>query len=350
MVRHAVDLADTGRSVDGTGPRRGPLTVLRYVAGRLLQAVAVMFLVASLTFVLLHLAPGDPFSSASESVYTSPDVVKQMRQNFGLDQPIRVQYRLYLSNLARGNLGYSFSQSRPVWDAFRERVPNTLLLAIAALAIDFAVGIGLGVAQGSRSGSRIDRWATIATLTLYSMPVFWLAQVLMVVFGEKLGWWPTGGIHDPVTWAFRSPLGRSADLLWHLFLPALALGLVGAAGTARYQRAQLLEVIQQDYVRTARAKGLAERVVLWRHALRNALLPTITLIGLSLPALLSGAVLVETVFAWPGMGLLTTDAIARRDYPLVTGAAVLAGALVVLSNLVADILAHAADPRTRSIA
>ena len=212
-----------------------------------------------------------------------------------------------------------------------------------------ALGITLGVAQGSRAGSGIDRWATFLTLALYSTPVFWLGQVLMVVFGEKLGWWPTGGIHDPVTWASASALGRTADLLWHLFLPALALGLVGAAGTARYQRAQMLEVVGQDFVRTARAKGLAQRAVLWRHALRNALLPTITLIGLSLPALLSGAVLVETVFAWPGMGLLTTDAISRRDYPLVTGAAILAGVMVVLGNLLADLLSRAADPRTRTV-
>ena len=322
--------------------------MFRYIAGRLLQALAVIFLVATLTFALLHLAPGDPFSTASESVYVPREIVDQQRRAFGLDQPVPVQYARYLANLARGDFGYSFSQHRPVWEAFRDALPNTVVLALAALLLDFALGVTLGVMQGRREGAALDRIATIGMLVLYSTPVFWLGHLLLVVFGEKLHWLPAGGTHDVLTYAGRSPMGRLLDTGWHLFLPALTLGLIGAAATARYQRAQILEVIHQDYVRTARAKGLAERLVLWRHALRNALLPTITLLGLSLPALLSGAVLVETVFSWPGMGLLTTQALSRRDYFLVTGATILAGTMVVLANLGADILTHAADPRTRT--
>ncbi len=322
--------------------------MIRDVVARLLQAAAVVLLVATLTFVLLHVAPGDPLATLGESRSVPPEVVAQMRRNLGLDQPLYVQYGRYLANLARGDFGVSFSLHRPVWDAFRETVPHTLLLTAAALLVDFTVGIGLGVVQGTRAGSRLDRVLSATTLTLFSMPVFWLGLMLLLLFGQTLGWFPVGGMRDPVAGALRSPLGQLLDLLRHLTLPALTLGLVGAAGTARYQRSALLEIIGLDYVRTARAKGLSERIVLFRHALRNSLLPAITLLGLSLPALLSGTVLVETVFAWPGMGRLSADAIFRRDYPVVTGAAILAAAMVVAGNLLADALYHAVDPRTRA--
>jgi peptide/nickel transport system permease protein len=321
--------------------------VLRYVGGRLVQAVVVILLVATLTFVLLHLAPGDPFSAASESPYVPRELVEQQRHAFGLDRPVPEQYARYLANLARGNLGYSFSQHRSVRDAFRDALPNTLLLTCAALIVDFLLGIGLGVAQGKRRGTVIDQLTSLGMLALYSTPVFWLGHLFLVFFGEKLGWLPVGGTHDLVTWGAGSVIARTLDSARHLLLPAVTLGLVGAAATARYQRAQLVEVLHQDYLRTARAKGLGEHLILWSHALRNALLPTITLLGLSLPALLSGATLIETVYAWPGMGLLTVQAITRRDYFLVTSAAVLAGTIVVLANLAADLLTHVADPRTR---
>jgi peptide/nickel transport system permease protein len=226
-------------------------------------------------------------------------------------------------------------------------IPNTLLLAGAALLIDFALGIGIGVLQAVRRRTWTDRLLSFVTVGLYSTPVFWLGLVLIYVFGEQLGWLPVGGAIDPASHAGLSPLGRLADRLHHLVLPALTLGVVGASVTARYQRAAMLEVIGQDFVRTARAKGLRDRLVLLRHALRNALLPVITLAGLAFPVLLSGAVLVETVFAWPGLGRLAADAVLRRDYPLVTGTALLAAAMVVVGNLLADLAVRAADPRTR---
>jgi peptide/nickel transport system permease protein len=237
-----------------------------------------------------------------------------------------------------------------VRDAFLERVPNTLLLAAAGLVIMFALGIATGAVQGSRPASRTDDALSLVTLALYAMPVFWLGLMLLLVFGETLGWLPVGGTHDAVLHSNMGALGRIADRLRHLVLPALTLGLVGAAVTARYQRAAMLEVATQDFLRTARAKGLTERVVLVRHALRNALLPAITLFGLAFPLLLSGAVLVEKVFAWPGLGQLAVDAIHRRDYAVVTGAAIITAVMVVLGNVIADVLYRLVDPRTREAA
>lgn len=321
--------------------------MVTFVARRLGQAVLITFGVATLTFILLHLAPGDPFAAAAESPYVSPQMIEQARRNFGLDQPIPAQYLRYLANLARGDLGTSFSMHRPVLDVFRDAIPNTLLLALTALLIDFSLGMGIGVVQGMRPGTRLDRGLSTITLTLYSVPTFWLGLMLVLVFGERLGWLPVGGATDPALYFLRSPVGKLLDRLQHLLLPALTLGLVGAAATARYQRAAMLETIRQDFIRTARAKGLSERAVALRHALPNALLPTITLFGLAFPMLLSGAVLVETVFSWPGMGKVTVDAVLRRDYPVVTGAALMSAFMVVMGNFLADLAYRIADPRTR---
>lgn len=317
-----------------------------FLARRLATAALVAFGVATITFLLIHLAPGSPLAGSGENPYVSAEAIEQMRRNFALDQPIHVQYVRYLTNLARGDWGMSFSMHRPVLDAFRDALPNTLLLAAAALIVDFLLGIALGTLQGMRPGTRLDRVGSAVTLTLYSVPTFWLGLMLVLVFGQELGWLPVSGVVDPVLYPTRNMLGKLLDRGAHLLLPALTLGLIGAAATARYQRAAMLEVIRQDFIRTARAKGLAERAVAL-HALRNAVLPTITLFGLALPTLLSGAVLVETVFAWPGMGRLAVEAIQRRDYPVVTGAATLVALAVVAGNLVADVLTRIADPRTR---
>lgn len=317
-----------------------------FLARRLGAAALVAFGVATITFLLIHLAPGLPLLGSGENPYVSAEAVERMRRSFALDQPIHVQYLRYLANLARGDWGTSFTMHRPVLDAFKDALPNTLVLAAAALLVDFTLGVTLGTLQGMRPGSRFDRICSALTLTLYSVPAFWLGLMLVLVFGQELGWLPVSGVVDPVLYPVRGLLGQAVDRVAHLALPALTLGLVGAAATARYQRAALLEVIRQDFVRTARAKGLSEAAVAL-HALRNAVLPTITLLGLSLPMLLSGAVLVETVFAWPGMGRLAVEAIQRRDYPVVTGAAMLVALAVVAGNLVADVLTRVADPRTR---
>ena len=320
----------------------------RWLAARLLQGLVIVLLVVTLTFVLLQAAPGDPLTALVDQPQVHPEVVEQLRRNFGLDQPIHVQYVRYLARLAQGDLGVSFLQNRPVADAIGAVIPNTLLLAGAALLIDFALGIGIGVLQAVRRRTWIDRALSFVTVGLYATPVFWLGLMLIYLFGEQLGWFPVGGAVDPASHAALAPIGRLGDRLHHLALPALTLGLVGASATARYQRAAMLEVIGQEFVRTARAKGLRTRLVLLRHALRNALLPVITLAGLAFPMLLSGAVLVETVFAWPGLGRLAADAVLRRDYPLVTGAALLAATMVVVGNMLADLAVRAADPRTRA--
>lgn len=319
-----------------------------FIARRLLQAAATVFAVATITFFLIHIAPGDPLTRMTESPLASPEFIEQARRNLGLDRPLHEQYLLYIANLARGDLGVSLSLHRPTWHAIRDAIPNTLILALAALFIDFFAGVLIGTTQGMRPKSRVDDTLSALTLTLYSTPVFWLGLMLLLLFGQELRWLPVGGVSDPVTYPYLSTLGKLLDRLEHLLLPALTLGLIGAAGTARYQRAALIDVIQQDYVRAARAKGLGERAVTFRHALRNALLPTVTLLGLSLPLLLSGAVLVETVFAWPGMGKLSADAVFRRDYTLVTSVAMIAAVMVVLGNLLSDILYRVVDPRTRA--
>lgn len=309
---------------------------------RLVASVAIVFAVITFIFILIHLAPGKPCSENLD-----PRVCNLLTRQFGLDQPIAVQYWRYLVELAHGNLGMSFSLRRPVWDALVETVPFTLQLAGAALVFDFVLGLGLGIYQASRVNRLPDLVLGNATLFIYSLPTFWLAPILLLVFGEKLGWFPVGGASDPIFCPDIDSLYCVADRLWHLVLPATTLGVVGAAGTARFQRAAMLEVASQDYVRTARAKGVPERQIVLRHQLRNALLSSITRFGLAFPFLLTGAVLVETIFAWPGMGRLAFDAILTRDYPVVTASALIASTVVVAGNLVADILLGFADPRLR---
>ena len=312
---------------------------------RFVASVAIIFAVVTLVFVLIHIAPGEPCPS-DEPV--DPTVCNELKQQFGLDRPVLEQYWRYMVALAHGNLGYSFSLRRPVRDALLETIPFTLQLGGAALLVDFAVGLLLGIYQASRV-NRVPDWVLgNITLFVYSLPTFWLALILLLLFAEKLGWFPVGGASHPIF----CPVGVDsafclADRIWHLLLPAATLGLVGAAGTARFQRAAMLDVATQDYVRTARAKGLPERRVVLRHQLRNALLSFITRFGLAFPFLLTGAVLIETIFAWPGMGRLAFNAILARDHTLVTATALIASTVVVLGNLAADIFLELADPRLR---
>jgi peptide/nickel transport system permease protein len=323
--------------------------LVRFVSRRLLEGTLVVLGVATLVFVLLHAAPGDPLTVLSEAPQISPDALDRMRRGFGLDRPIPEQYLRYLDRLAHGDLGTSLTQHRPVTAALADAIPNTILLALAALLVDFGVGISVGIAQAQRAGGPRDQVLGVVTVVLYSTPVFVLGLLLLGVFAEMLGWFPLGGSVDPVRYGTLSFVGRVGDQLHHLVLPALTLGLAAAGYTARHQRSALLEVMGRDFLRAARARGLPERRLLFVHALRNALSPTITLAGLAFPVLLSGAVLVESVFGWPGMGRLAADAIGRRDYPMVTAAAILAAVMVVVGNLLADLAARIADPRLRSV-
>jgi peptide/nickel transport system permease protein len=317
---------------------------------RLGAGIAIIAAVATLTFIAVHLAPGTPFQGDDRPM--DPAVVARLRSRFGLDRPLPVQYVDYLAGLVHGDLGESFSQRRPVGRVIADAMPNTLLLAGTALAIDFLLGMTIGMVQAAHVRRRLDVALTNTTLFLYSLPTFWLGLVLLLAFGRS-GWFPlfpVGGVTDPAIYDALPLAGKILNRLYHLVLPALTLGLVGAAGTARYQRAALLEALNEDYVRTARAKGLSETRILVRHVLRNALIPIVTLLGIALPFLLTGAVVVETVFAWPGLGKVAADAINARDYPLVLGTTLLASVLVVLGSLIADLLTTAVDPRVRRAA
>jgi peptide/nickel transport system permease protein len=320
--------------------------VTAWLVRRVAASIAIVFLVVTLTFILMDLAPGKPMLGPPERVL-DPQAEAVLEAQYGLNGPLGVRYLSYLRQLARGNLGESFGLRRPVADALAEAIPNTLLLAGAALLVDFLIGLGLGVYQALRVHRLPDVVLGNVTLFLYSVPTFWLGLILLLVFGEWLGWFPVAGMSDPILCPSVSSLYCVMDRLWHLALPALTLGFVGAAGTARFQRAAMLEVAAQDYIRTARAKGASERRVVLRHQLRNALLSFITLFGLAFPFLLTGAVLIETIFAWPGMGRLATDAILRRDFPVVNAAVLLASTLVIAGNLLADVLLAVADPRLR---
>ena len=319
----------------------------RYLAARLGQSLIVVFLVTAISFFLIRLAPGDPFSFVGD--FTMNDAVRnQLRAQFGYDRPMLEQFLLFLGNVARGRLGYSHSMHRYVGDVMADVLPRTLLLMIVALLASFALGIAVGALQAVRRGTWLDRSVSGLLLLFYSIPDFWLALMALLAFAYWLPIFPGGGMVDQVMHDYMTLGGRVRDVLAHLALPSLTLALLSAAGIARYQRAALLDVLPQDFVRTARAKGLGECSVVLKHALRNALLPVITLLGLSLPTLVGGTFFVEKVFSWPGMGYVAANAIAARDYDLVTGTVIVGGIMVALGSLVADLLYAAADPRLRT--
>jgi len=322
--------------------------VLRYLAQRLGQAAVIVAIVAAITFALIHLAPGDPFSAVMDNPNVSETVRQTLRAQYGLDRPLPEQFVRYVNSLAHGQLGWSFSHERPVLEVLGSALPNTLLLMGVALVGSFTLGILIALIQVARRGSIIDYTLSGISLFFFSMPDFWLAILTLLTFTYWLPVFPVGGAVDPVMHEYMGLGGRFVDRLWHLALPALTLTLLASAVVARYQRAALLDVLPADYIRTARLKGLTEREILRRHALRNALLPIISLVGLSFPALLTGAFFVEKIFAWPGMGYAVMSAIGTRDYPLVVGGVIIGSIMVTLGSLLSDLLYAWADPRLRS--
>jgi peptide/nickel transport system permease protein len=321
--------------------------VLRYIAQRLAQAAVIVAIVAAITFALIHLAPGDPFSAVMDNPNVSETVRQTLRAQYGLDRPLPEQFVKYVSSLAHGELGWSFSHERPVREVLGSALPNTLLLMGVALVGSFVFGILIALFQVSRRGSVTDHALSGLSLFFFSMPDFWLAILAFLTFTYWLPIFPGGGAVDPVTHEYLGLGGRIVDRLYHLALPALTLILLASAVVARYQRAALLDVLPADYIRTARLKGLTEPEILRRHALRNALLPIITLVGLSFPALLTGTFFVEKIFAWPGMGYAVVLAIGTRDYPLVVGGVIIGSIMVTLGSLLSDVLYALADPRFR---
>jgi peptide/nickel transport system permease protein len=317
----------------------------RYVLRRLAGSVPLVIGIATIIFFLVHLAPGSP-----ADLIIGPGVSQafreQMAQTYGWDLPLHRQYAKWLTAMLTGDFGYSFSQTRPVRDVLLGYLPNTLVLSAAALGVAFLFGILLGTVQAIRQYSLLDSGLSVVLLFFYSMPSFWLALMMILTMSLMLGWFPVSGTVSN-DYEFLSLGAKILDRARHLALPTLSLALVLTAGVARFMRASMLEVVRQDYVRTAQAKGLPERVVVLKHALRNALIPVITLVGLYLPFLFSGTVFIETIFAWPGMGRAIVNAIIQRDYPLVMAGSFFFAAMVILANLVADILYAVVDPRIR---
>ncbi len=321
--------------------------MIRYILKRLVQAIPLLLGIATVTFFIVHMAPGDPMDFYLEQRYDrniDPELIELIRQKYGLDQPLHVQYVKWLGNLLQGDLGESFAHRRPVSALLAETIPYTLLLTVLALLVDALVGIFLGILSAVKQYSALDKTVTFSSLIIYSVPGFWLALMLVLVFSVHLGWFPTSQTRS-FDYEFLSWFGKLLDLAWHLVLPVFVLGIASAAGTARYMRSQLLEVLNEEYILAARARGLRERTVILKHAVRNALIPIVTIFGMSLPFLLGGAVVIETIFAWPGMGRLALSAVNARDYPVILATMMIAAVLTVLGNLLADVTYTLVDPR-----
>ncbi len=320
--------------------------MIRLALRRLATAPLLVLLVLTLTFAVLQAVPG----SVADLVVNprlGPQARDIIRERYGLDLPPTEQYLRWLSSAVRGDLGVSFLYRQPVRVVLLRALPPTLLLTGSALLIDLVLGILLAVAAVRRPHGWFDRASTVLSLGLYGIPSFWLAGLLILVFSVLLGWFPSSHLHT-VAAGQLSTGARLLDLLHHLVLPAACLGLVGAAGTARYLRAAVLDVRSSRYILAAHARGIPERRVLWLHTLRPALLPVVTVLGLSLPFLVSGSVVIEVIFSWPGMGQVLWRAAWARDIPVILAATLLATGAVVLGNLLADLLYMTVDPRARS--
>ncbi len=317
----------------------------RWLLRRALQAALTLGVAVVLLFFLTHLLPGDPLAREGSG---RPLTVLQrdaLEARYGLDRPLPAQLVAFVGGLARGDLGTSIEYGQPVTGLLLDRLPATLLLGGTVLLLNFTVGLWLGVRQAVRKDSVEDRWLTTLSLAGYATPSFWLGLVLAAVVGVRWRLLPPAGMRDPLL--DGGSLAVAGDVARHLILPAVTLTIVSVAGTMRYQRSAMLEVLRLPYIVTARAKGLTQRQVTWRHAWRNALFPVLTLFGLWLPILVSGSVFVESVFAWPGLGSLAAAAVSNRDYPLLMGASVMVAAIVVAASLASDIAYAYLDPRIR---
>ena len=317
----------------------------RHLAARLLKSLIIVVIVSTISFFLIRLSPGDPFSYSGAEF--TPEVREHWRAQYGYGRPATEQFVRYITSIAHGQFGYSWVGRRPVSEALADAIPRTLLLAGVSLFLSFAVGIVLGVVQATRRGSWLDRISSNVMLFFYSLPDFWFATMMVLIFAF---WWPIfpmGGVVGATMHDYYTPWQSFGDRVWHLVLPAVTMSLLTAAAVGRYQRSAMLDVLPMEFVQLARAKGVSERGIVWRHALRAALTPVIALLGLLMPVLVGGSVFVETVFNWNGMGLLTTEAIKLHDYDLVTAAVVVGSVMVAAGNFVADLLHAAVDPRFR---
>jgi peptide/nickel transport system permease protein len=315
--------------------------VLVYILKRMLHAVPLLIGVSIIAFAMMHLAPGGPLAVYTLNPTITAQDIERIKQVFGLDQPLHVQYLRWAAGMFTGNWGNTFFGGRPVFDVIMERVPATVLLMGSGMALAIVLGMLIGILGAVRRYSVFDMLATTGAMVTLSFPTFWFGLMMIFVFALQLGWLPSGGMFT---------LGGEEDLLdllEHLVLPTVVLALVLVAQWSRYTRSSFMEVINQDYIRTARAKGLSEPRILFRHAFPNALAPLIALAGIQLPWLFSGALVTETIFGWPGMGRLFVDALTMKEYPVLMGMVMVTAAAVILGNLLADVANAAIDPRIR---
>ena len=335
--------------------------MLTYITRRVYQTVVIMFGLSIFFFFLLHLSPGGPCDAFATAGAGQQQLVRYQAcvERLGLNDPLPAQYVKWLSHVLRGDFGVSILDGTPVWDAISARIPATLLLTGIAYLVQELIAIPLGIFAALRRYSLFDSIFTVISYTSLSMPSFWLSGLLILIFAITLGWLPAGGIvgdtvnipsfNGPGYWAYvgQHPWHAASDFLQHLILPATVLSFLGLATDSRFMRASMLEVISQDYIRTARAKGLSRRIVIFKHALRNALLPIITNVALSVPGLLGGAVITETIFGWPGLGQLTTQALFGKNYPVLQTLLLIGALGVLVGNLLADLTYAWVDPRIR---
>ncbi len=311
-----------------------------YTFRRTLLAIPLLIMISIISFTIINMAPGDV-----TSMFINPDSdpadIAALRAHFGLDKPLLVRYFIWLGRVLTGDLGTSMWVGRPVLDMIMERLPNTLILAGVSMLLSFAVAIPFGIISATKRYSIFDYTSTTFAFVGLSLPNFWFGLMLILLFSLKLGWLPSGGMRA------NFDEFELIDRLRHLILPAIVLATGTMASKTRYMRSSMLEVIRQDYIRTARSKGLSERVVIYKHALKNALLPIITLFGLLLPSLVSGAVITESIFSWPGIGRLVVEAIWTRDYPVIMGVNMMGAIMVIIGSLIADIGYALADPRIK---
>lgn len=321
--------------------------MLRYFTKRFLYALVLLLAVITLNFLLIHLSPGDPVETIAGAMGgMSEELQQQLREQYGLDKPFLTQLGIYIAQILHGDLGDSYYFNLPVSQLILERLPATLLLVITSVIVAFLVGTGLGSLAARKPNGLLSQVVTTLSLVGYSAPVFWTGIVLIIVFASVLPIFPVSDMSTPG--ASREGLGGVLDVLHHLVLPAFTLAFVYVAQYSRLARASMLETLSADYIRTARAKGLSEGVVVYKHALRNAVLPVVTMLGMQFGNVLAGAVLVETVFNWPGLGRLAFDSVLRRDYPTLLGILLFASLLVVIMNQLTDFAYRLIDPRIKA--
>ncbi|HOW42639.1 MAG TPA: ABC transporter permease [Candidatus Omnitrophota bacterium] len=316
-----------------------------YIIRRLLGIIPLLFGITVVSFFIIRLAPGKPVAvEQSLNPRVSPELRLRLEKQFGLDKPLHVQYLIWMKQIVRLDFGRSYIDSRPVMEKIAERIPLTLGLNLAALVLIFLIAVPLGVRSAIKADSAFDHSVTFLSFLFFAAPTFWLALLFMQFFSIQLGWFPISGLTS-LDFEYFSAWGKAGDSIRHLFLPVFVAAIGGFAGLTRYMRSNMIEALRQPYIATARAKGLPESAVLYSHALRNALLPVVTILGLSIPGLLGGSVIFESIFALPGIGRLFYEAVMTRDYPLIMAEVVITAVLTMLGNLIADISYACVDPR-----